>query len=62
MVERLGHDKTVNRMGEERTPSAVEPLVDPKASPKEKSSRSQPSMTPKSPLVSATMRVATWVE
>ena len=46
----------------ERTPSAVEPAVDPKASPTEKSSRSQPSMTSKMAPVSAVMAVATSAE
>ena len=48
--------------GEGRTPSAVEPLVSPKASPMEKSARSQFSTTSKMALVSAMTSVATFAE
>ena len=45
----------------ELTPSAVEPSVEPEASPEDKSPRSQPSMTSKEAPVSAVMVVATVV-
>ena len=48
--------------GGEHTPSAVEPLVSPKASPMEKSARSQFSTTSKMALVSAMTSVATFAE
>ena len=56
-----GHD-CVQAIGGQRTPSAVEPLVSPKASPMEKSARSQFSTTSKMALVSAMTSVATFTE